>query len=193
MRILRRIFNNKSVVHHTAPFVPVREVGNKFRLGKVGFNRFLHSPIDIFNLVVGRDGIHGAEHLRQIHHIARVKEGYLLLPPFFSIFAAHVLRPVLSKGVQQDFFLQFHQFGYSLYGHIHEGTIPLYTYNFFNKSRGFRRIIQPHDRRLELLQQFAGCLKRPRHILEQKAPEAPLLWLLINAHLCFGHDSQRTL
>ena len=152
-RILGHILavNNKAIVNHCAPLVPVREVGYKLRLREVLFNGFFHCPVDFLNLAVGSNGIHCAEHLRNIHHIAGVEEGDFFVPPLFAVVAAHILGAVFRKGFKQNFLLNLYHFTVALIGDIHKRALALNAYYLLYKRSGLCLVIKAHNRGFEFL------------------------------------------
>ena len=171
----------------------MREVGYKLRLREVLFNCFLHCPVNLFNLAVGSNGIHCAEHLRNIHHIAGVEEGNLFVPPLFAVVAAHILRAVFRKGFKQYLLFNLYHFTVALIGDIHKRTLALNAYYLLYKRSGFRLVVKAHNRGLELLQQLARCLESARHILEQESAETALLRLVENSYLSLCYNTESTL
>ena len=111
----------------------MREVRNEFSLREVGFHRLFHRPIDLFNFIIGCNGIHRAEHLRKIHHMAGIEERDLFVPPFFAILGAHILGAVLGKGGKQDLFFDLHHFLAALVGHVHESAVTLYAHDLLDQ------------------------------------------------------------
>ena len=166
---------------------------NKLCLRKVCFNCLFHFPIDIFNLIVGCNCIHRAEALRYIHHISRIEERYLFFPPFLAVLAAQILRSVFAKGFKKNFHFKVSHFFNALNGDIHKRAFLFNADNLLNKRCGFRLVIQAHYRWLELLKQLATCIKRVRHIMEQKSSELTRFGLVINTHLRLRHNAERSL
>ena len=166
---------------------------DKSCLREVGFHGFFHRPIDFLDLIVGRNGVHSSEHLRQIHHMTGIEEGNFFLPPLFAVFAAQIFRSVLSERVQKNFFFHVHQLLHAFVSHVHKRARLFHAHYLFDKRGSFRLVVQTHYGRLEFLQNFPARLKRRRHVLEQEAAETPCFRLLVYADLRLGYHAQSAL
>ena len=87
----------------------------------IGFlNGFFHRPVYFFDVVVCRNGVQSSEHLRIVHDVAGVEEGYTVFKPLFAVLRAEILRVVLLADIEYKLFLGGNDLGVSLNGEVHE-------------------------------------------------------------------------
>ena len=171
----------------------MREVSDELRLGEVGFDSFLHLPVDVLDLVVGSDCIHSTEALGNVHHVTGIEECDLFLPPFLAVLGAKVLSAVLSECLEKYLHLEVSHFFNALDSDVHECTLLLNADDLLDKRSGLSLVVKTHNGGLELLEKLTACVEGICHVVEEESTELSGLGLLVDSHLSLCHNAESTL
>ena len=193
--ILGGIVDDEAGVVHGAPLIPVRAVGNEpdAVFTEAVLHGVLHGPVDLLDVVVGRHGVQGAEHLGQIHDVVGVEEGDPVFKPLFAVLVAQILGVVLLGNGQDDFLLRFHDLFVALQGQVHEGALLGKADDLLDNGDSLRLVEQADDGGLYRLDDFPAGLIAGVDVGEQEGVVGSDLGLLDDLELGLGHDAQGAL
>lgn len=165
-------------------------MGNVFDKGELCVDDLFHGPIDLFDVGIGRHGVHGAKHLRDVHDVAGVEERDAVLVPLFAIVAAQVLAAPLPDDIEDDLHFDINDFPDTFHGQVHEAALLFKAEDFLDNGHGFSLIEEAKDGGLYLLHDVAAGHVAGVHIREQESAELAAFGLLEELEGSLGDDAR---
>ena len=183
--------DDEARVVHAAPLIPMAGMGNILDKGKAVVDGLFHGPINALDVGIGCRRIHGAEHLRNVHDMTRIKKRDSVLIPFIPILAAKILSAVPGGDFLYDFHFDVNDAFEPLQGYIHKAAFFLKAKDLTKDGRGFSLVKKPKNGGLELLHDIAASHVAAMHVRKQERPVLPAFGLFKKLERRLGDHAQR--